>query len=314
MCADESSSRQQFHVAVTAPDSSAVELLAAASGFSKQQLKKLMQSGAVWLTQGKQTKRLRRAKKALPAGTELHLYYDQKVQQAEIVEPQLLADEGDYSVWVKACGMMSQGSKWGDQGTIARWAEQHLQPQRPAFIVHRLDRATRGLILVAHSKKAVRALTAMFESRQLKKRYRAKVLGDHSCRAQPETITEPIDGRHAVSHVSCVAVDCLGHCSIVDIDIETGRKHQIRRHLAGVGLPIIGDRLYGAGEGAGKGVSEVLVDQPEQRQQRDQSEYKQEKQDLQLAATHLAFVCPLTGQARDYRLPAQYLPRLLGGE
>lgn len=290
MSADDQASRQQYHVAVTEPDSSAVELLSAATEFSNQQLKKLMQSGAVWLTQGKQTKRLRRAKKPLPAGTELHLYYDKKVQQAEVVEPQLLADEGDYSVWVKPCGMMSQGSKWGDQGTIARWAEQHLQPQRPAFIVHRLDRATRGLILVAHSKKAVRGLTAMFESRQLKKRYRAKVLGDHRRHAQPQTITESIDGRPAVSHVSCVAVDLLGQYSIVDIDIETGRKHQIRRHLAGSGFPIIGDRLYGAQQC----LADKLVDQP----------------DLQLAAMQLVFTCPLTGQARNYQLPEQYWPRL----
>lgn len=284
MGTDTPSSRQQFHIAVAEPESSAVLLLAQASGFSKQKIKRLMQSGAVWLTQGQQTKRLRRAKKTLPAGTELHLYYDPNVQQAGINEPQLLADEGDYSVWIKPCGMMSQGSKWGDQNTIARWVEQHLLPQRPAFIVHRLDRATRGLILVAHSKKAVRALTLMFEKRQLKKQYRAKVLGDHSGRVQPEIISEPIDGRPAVSHVSCVAVDSLGQHSIVDVTIETGRKHQIRRHLASLGLPIAGDRLYGTGD--------TTIE------------------DLQLAAMRLHFTCPLTGQPRDYQLPTQHLPHL----
>lgn len=281
MSGNQPSSRQQFHVAVTDAESSAVELLAKASGFSNQQVKKLMHSGAVWLSQGKQIKRLRRAKKKLSAGNELHLYYDQKIQQAEIIEPQLLADEGEYSVWIKPCGMMSQGSKWGDQGTIARWAEQHLLPQRPAFIVHRLDRATRGLILVAHSKKSVRALTAMFESRQLKKHYRAKVHGDHSRRAQPETINAPIDGRHATSHIHCIALALSGQQSIVDVTIETGRKHQIRRHLAGIGLPIVGDRLYGAGD---------------------------TKEDLQLASMRLQFTCPLTQQPRDYQLPTQHLP------
>ena len=101
MSTDAQLSRQQFHITVAHPDSSAVTLLATASGFSKQQIKQLMHSGAVWLTQGKQTKRLRRAKKNLPTGSELHLYFDQKIQQAEIAEPHLLADEGDYSVWIK---------------------------------------------------------------------------------------------------------------------------------------------------------------------------------------------------------------------
>ncbi len=50
-------------------------------------------------------------------------------------------------------GMLSQGSKWSDHCTIARFAQQHLTPERPVFIVHRLDRAATGLILIAHSKK-----------------------------------------------------------------------------------------------------------------------------------------------------------------
>ena len=282
MLADDQPSRQEFHLNVDA-EQQPVELLASETGFSKQLVKKIMQSGAVWLTQGKQTRRLRRAKKSVASGSTLHLYYDPKVQQAEIPEPQLLADEGDYSVWVKPCGMLSQGSKWGDRGTIARWSEKHLQPERPAFIVHRLDRATRGLILIAHSKKAVRALTAMFEQRALEKYYRAKVYGDHSQYPQPQSIAEPIDGRSALSHVSCVETEPSGQFSIVDVHIETGRKHQIRRHLASVGLPIVGDRLYGSSE---------------------------ETQDLQLAAKLLQFICPLTEQPRCYQLPEEYLPSL----
>ena len=291
MCADESSSRQQFHVAVTAPDSSAVELLAAASGFSKQQLKKLMQSGAVWLTQGKQTKRLRRAKKALPAGTELHLYYDQKVQQAEIVEPQLLADEGDYSVWVKACGMMSQGSKWGDQGTIARWAEQHLQPQRPAFIVHRLDRATRGLILVAHSKSAARALSQLFEQHQLEKTYQIIVHGEHQTRAQPETVELAIDGKPARSHFSHLEYDKEHKLSLLEVKIESGRKHQIRIHAASIGLPVVGDRLHGNHEYDNQMIAEQQID-------------------LQLCAVQLEFICPLTQVKQNFTLPEELRPQL----
>ena len=64
------------------------------------------------------------------------------------------------SIWYKPYGIYCQGSKWGDHHTIHRMAEQQLQ--RPCFIVHRLDRATTGLVIVAHKKKIAAALAALF--------------------------------------------------------------------------------------------------------------------------------------------------------
>ena len=154
----DSSQPQQYHLTVTDASVSAVELLAAESGLSKQQIKQIMHKGAVWRSRGKQAQRIRRAKSKLNVGDELSLYLDAKVLAEVPAEPQLLADEGAYSVWYKPYGMRSQGSKWGDHCALYRWVELNLQPQRPAFLVHRLDRAATGLILIAHEKKAAAAL------------------------------------------------------------------------------------------------------------------------------------------------------------
>jgi len=92
----------------------------------------------------------------------------------------LVEDCGDYSIWNKPSGMLSQGSKWGDHCTIYRWVEKNLQPERAAFVVHRLDRAATGLILLAHKKSVASQFSRLFEKREIYKRYLVKVKGDFS--------------------------------------------------------------------------------------------------------------------------------------
>jgi len=269
--------RIEAHVTVTLPDDDATTLLQDASGLAKQRIKLAMTQGAVWLTRGGHTQRLRRAKRALRAGDELHLYYDADILAEEPPAPDLIADVGEYSVWNKPYGLRSQGSKWGDHCTITRWAERHLQPERPAFTVHRLDRAANGLILVAHSKGMAAELAKIFRSRKIEKRYRAFVTGTFASDEDPLRIEQPIDGKEAVSEVSLISVSNDGAQSLVEVRIATGRKHQIRRHLAELGHPVVGDRLYGNGEADGV--------------------------DLQLQAFLLAFRCPVSNQKVEYQLP-----------
>jgi len=271
----------ESHVLIESPEDSPVDLLQRATGLSKQRIKLAMTQGAVWVTRGRNTRRLRRAKRSLRAGDEVHLYYNAKILAEIPPEPSLLADVGGYSVWHKPYGLRSQGSKWGDHCTVARWAERHLQPERPAFTVHRLDRAANGLILVAHSKAMAAALSELFHNRAVEKRYRALVAGDFSLQPNPVRVEQPIDEKEAVSEFSLQGLSADGERSLVDVRIETGRKHQIRRHLAELGHPIIGDRLYGTGEKDGV--------------------------DLQLTAYLLAFHCPVNDEQVEYRLGAGML-------
>ena len=217
---------------------------------STSQIKQAINKGALWLTRGKHTQRLRRVKKTLLPTDELHFYYNEAVLSSEVAEATLISDEGEYSVWYKPFGMLSQGSKWSDHCTIARFAQQHLAPERPVFIVHRLDKAATGLILVAHSKKAARALTNMFENRSTEdnlfsKNYQIIVHGDHNANAQPQVISSEVDEKAARSTFTCLAYDKAQDQSLISVKIDTGRKHQIRIHAASIGFPVVGDRLHG---------------------------------------------------------------------
>jgi tRNA pseudouridine32 synthase/23S rRNA pseudouridine746 synthase len=80
-----------------------------------------------------------------------------------------------------------------------------------------------------------------------------------------------------MSHVSSLSYDQSNNRSLVQVKIDTGRKHQIRIHLASIGLPIVGDRMHGIKE-------------------------KDDSEDLQLCAVALTIPCPLTGQSKEYHL------------
>lgn len=273
----------EIHLTVTSGDDTPVDLLASETGLSKQRIKQAMQKGAVWLTEKKGTRRIRRAGKVLKAGDSLHLYYDEKVLSMAPKSPLLITDAGAYSVWYKPGGMLSQGSKWGDHCTTSRWVEKNLKPQRPAFIVHRLDRAASGLILIAHEKRSAVALTKLFHDRLINKCYRVIVHGKFPAEAEPTKMNSDIDGREAESTATLLDYDETLDCSLLEVDIATGRKHQIRRHLAEINFPVLGDRLYGRNH---------------------------DEADLQLTAYRLAFNCPLTNKPQHFELPENLLPSL----
>jgi 23S rRNA pseudouridine1911/1915/1917 synthase len=176
----------------------------------------------------------------------------------------VLYEDSDLAVINKPAGLVCHAGAGVRSGTLVNALLYRLGPmdsgdsERPG-IVHRLDKFTSGVLLVAKNNPAHRHLSQQFKNREVRKEYLAMVYGVPSPTAG--TIALPLGRdprnrkkistrarrkRSAVTHYRVREI--CGTVSLLDIQIETGRTHQIRVHLAQKGHPIVGDTLYGSGQ------------------------------------------------------------------
>lgn len=269
----------EFQVSKAQAGQSAVDVLSQASGLSKAAVKDAMNKGAVWLQPARGSgRRLRRAQTRLHAGDRLRFCHDPRILKTRVEPARPLVDEGDYGVWYKPAGMLAQGNEWGDHLSLLRQAELWLRQTRgdaqaEVWLVHRLDREASGLMLVAYRQRAAAALSQAFQENRIEKTYLAEVVGETPLEG---TIDLPLDGRRALTRYRRIQWLPDANRSRLWVWIETGRKHQIRRHFEAIGHPLWGDPRYGS-------------------ENRD-------PQGLRLVACRLRLAWPPGGKVRDYDL------------
>lgn len=251
-----------------------IDFLAKYSGLSKGILKKVLNNGGVQVRVFADSKltRIRRATKELTESSLVEFHYDPKFTNIEIPEGRELTKFRDWGLWYKPPGLMSQGNEFGDHCSIMRQVE---KVKQKAWLIHRLDREASGLMLFAYNPKAAHRMSEVFQDRKVRKFYQIEVLG--TLKHDSGEIDKQLDGKEARTLFKVLSRK--EHTTLVEVELLTGRLHQIRRHFDMIGYPVIGDPKYGVGNKNNEG--------------------------MKLVATRLVFTDPFTQKEIDFSLPSE---------
>lgn len=188
------------------------------------------------------------------------------IPEAQDIPLTILYEDADLAVVVKPCGMVVHPAAGNEDGTLVNALLHHLDSLggiggelRPG-IVHRLDKDTSGLLLVAKNDASQLALSEQLSARTMEKHYRALVEGQIRedsgrieaaiARSKKDRKKMAVDdeGREAITEWTVLA---RGRgVTLLDVHILTGRTHQIRVHMRHIGHPVCGDPIYGSAKGA----------------------------------------------------------------
>ncbi|TAN35744.1 MAG: RluA family pseudouridine synthase [Verrucomicrobia bacterium] len=206
------------------------EFLAAHLRLSKGKAKELLDQRIVFVN----GRRIWMARHELRSGDEVAV---QKIMPPAPTkfEPRILFEDASLIVVDKPAGMLTNGKDSLEERLRTR-------QRLPALeAVHRLDRETSGCLLLAKNPSAREALVALFGQREVTKVYHAIAAG--RVREDIREIRAPVDGEPALTRLELL--DASPQASHLKLNIETGRTHQIRKHLLAIRHPVLGDKQYG---------------------------------------------------------------------
>lgn len=187
---------------------------------------------------------------------------DELIYRVEELDPHILFADNHLLAVNKPAGLLSQDSGTGLRN-LEDWAREWVRADKGksgnVFLnaVHRIDRAVSGVVLFARTSKALARLNEEIRSRNCRKIYHALVEGTPSKKAdqlvhwlshEPHRAGVCREGDEGAQRavLSYHALKQSDHLTLLEIDLETGRYHQIRAQLAAIGCPIAGDEKYGA--------------------------------------------------------------------
>ena len=239
-------------------------LCAEAANASRSQTAKWIESGLCTVNGNAQTKTSFKA----AAGSRIVLEIPEAVEstvEKEDIPLEILYEDEDVAVVVKPCGMVVHPAAGNESGTLVNallFAMEDLSGiggvKRPG-IVHRLDKDTSGLLMVAKNDMAHQSLSDQLRERTMEKHYLAVV--DGCMKEESGLVDKPIarskkdrkkmaidpEGREA--YTEWTLVENLKNAALLDVHILTGRTHQIRVHMQSLHHPVAGDPIYGAKNG-----------------------------------------------------------------
>jgi len=208
-------------------------------GLSRRKARDLIDLGGVFVDRA----RVKVASRPLRAGQVVEAVLGGALERARdpepVPEPVVVFEDADLVVADKPAGLVTAPTPESDRGNLLD-ALGRRPGAGPVWLVHRIDRMTSGLLVFARTPEANRALGDRFARHDVEREYVAVVAGEL---AGDQTIDRPIAGKRAVTHVR--VVERLAGATMIRARLETGRTHQIRLHLAGLGHPVLGDHQHG---------------------------------------------------------------------
>lgn len=204
------------------------------AGLSRRKARTVIDLGGVFVDRA----RVKVAGRTLRAGQTVEVVLGAVAEHGVRETPPFEIVHVDDSVIVvnKPAGLVTAPTPESDRGDLL---DQLTRQYGETFLVHRIDMPTSGLLVFARTRDANKRLGDAFKDHDVDREYRAVVIGEVAA----QTIDRPVAGKRAVTHVSIV--EPLQGATLIAARLETGRTHQIRIHLAGLGHPVAGDRQHG---------------------------------------------------------------------